>query len=277
MQAWIKSVGRAVTLAAVGAAVCAGPALADGTKKGSLKDAPVAPPPSDWTISYNFAVTTDYVFRGFSQSDQSPAIQGGVDVTYRIFYVGAWASTIELEPVGAFESNVEVDIYAGIKPVWGPITFDLGVIYYAYPGASSLPNADLDYVELKFGASGSPWRDATAGITVFYSPEYTGETGNVWTFEGTFAQALPKFRDIVPTISATLGYQLGDDAAYIAAVGNGDDNYLYWNAGISLAFSERFSVDFRYWDTNISSTGNFCEGASLQCDERFVATVKVTY
>lgn len=278
MQDWMKSVGRAVTLAAVGAVMCAGPALADGMrKKASIKDEPVAAPASDWAISYNFAVTTDYVFRGFSQSDQRPAVQGGLDVTYKLFYVGLWASSIDFSPPAAIDANVEVDIYAGIKPVWGPVTFDLGVIYYSYPGSNAFPNADLDYVELKFGASGSPWKDATLGVTVFYSPEYTGETGEVWTFEGTLAQALPKWRDIVPTISGTLGYQLGDSAAYRAAVGNGDDNYLYWNAGISFAFHERFSVDFRYWDTNISNAGNFCTGSTLQCDERFVATAKVTY
>lgn len=254
--------------------MCAGPALADGMRKSRIKDVPVEPPKSDWAISYNFAVTTDYVFRGFSQSAENPAVQAGVDVTYKMFYVGLWGSTIDL----GFEDNVEIDIYAGIKPVWGPVTFDLGVIYYAYPGSNPVaPVGDLDYFEVKVGASGSPWKDATAGVTVFYSPEYTGKTGEVWTFEGTLAQALPKWRDIVPTISGTLGYSLGDDANYILLVGNGDDNYLYWNAGINLAFHERFSIDFRYWDTNISNSAGFCTGPVAQCDERFVATAKVTY
>ena len=243
-----------------------------------MKDEPVAPPPSDWAISYNFAVTTDYVFRGFSQSDQRPAIQGGVDVTYRIFYVGAWASTIELEPVGAFDLTAEVDIYAGIKPVWGPITFDLGVIYYAYPGADPLPNADLNYVELKFGASGSPWRDATAGITVFYSPEYTGETGEVWTFEGTLRSNTAQVarhrshnqRHTRLSTWVTVTLISSPSATVMTTISTG------MRASASRS-SERFSIDFRYWDTNISSSGGFCEGSSLQCDERFVATAKVTY
>lgn len=266
MTGWTKTVGRAVALTVVGAAVCAGPALADGMRKSTIKDVPLAPPPSDWAISYNFAVTTDYVFRGFSQSAGDPAVQAGADVTYKMFYVGLWGSTIDF----GGDENVEVDIYAGLKPVWGPLTFDFGVIYYAYPGASS--GADLDFFELKGGVSGSPWKDATLGGLVFWTPEGTANTGEIWTFEGTFAQVLPKLRDITPTFSATLGYQMGDNAAYIAAV-NGDE-YFYWNAGVSLGFHERFAIDLRYWDTDVSG---ICNGPTFQCDERFVATAKVTY
>lgn len=93
----------------------------------------------------------------------------------------------------------------------------------------------------------------------------------------TKEQVLPKLRDITPTFSATLGWQTGDSAAYSAIVANGDDDYLYWNVGLTLGFGDRFSLDFRYWDTNISDTGGFCSGQILQCDERFVATAKVTY
>lgn len=227
--------------------------------------------PSDWAISYNFGVTTDYVFRGLSQSDQRPAVQAGADLTYRLFYVGIWGSTIDFDA----NENVEVDIYAGIKPVWGPLTFDFGVIYYAYPGSGS--NLDLDYYELKAGVSGSPWKDGTLGFTAFWTPEGTGNTGEIWTFEGTLAHVLPKWRDITPTISGTLGYQFGEDSNAIYTLTYGDDNYLYWNAGISLGFHERFSIDFRYWDTNVSGAGSCDTTSVFQCDERFVATAKVTY
>lgn len=267
MTGWTKSMGRGLALAAFGMAVSTGHALADGMY-GSAKDATVMPAPHDWAISYNFAVTSDYVFRGFSQSAEDPAVQAGVDVTYKLFYIGAWGSTIDF----GGDENVEIDFYGGIKPVWGPLTFDLGVIYYYYPGASS--GADLDFFELKAGVSGSPWRDATLGGLVFWTPEGTANTGEIWTFEAAFAQVLPKLRDITPTFSATLGYQIGDDddPEYLAAVN--DDSYLYWNAGVSLGFHERFAIDLRYWDTNVTG---ICSGPTFQCDERFVATAKVTY
>jgi uncharacterized protein (TIGR02001 family) len=284
MKSWIKTAAWTAGLVALGAAVLTAPAYADGMKKkyGSVKDEPAPPPAPDWTISYNFAVTSEYVFRGVSQSAENPTVQGGVDVTYKLFYAGIWASGLDFGH-DAFDRDIaktEIDYYAGIKPVLGPVTFDIGVIYYSYPGAHDLPNAELDFFEIKVGASGTIWKDGTLGLTVFYSPEYTGKTGDVWTIEGTFAQVLPKLRDIVPTFSATLGYSIGDTDAYKTFIANGDDSYLYWNAGVSFAFHDRFSIDLRYWDTNIDNNGlaaGFCTGRVLQCDERFVATAKVTY
>ena len=49
------------------------------------------------------------------------------------------------------------------------------------------------------------------------------------------------------------------------------------NSGLTLGFGDNFSLDFRYWDTNISNKGNFCGGNTFQCDERYVATAKVTF
>jgi uncharacterized protein (TIGR02001 family) len=260
------------------------PALADGLDKKSLKDAPAEEPKREWQLTYNFSATSEYVFRGFSQSAEKPAVQGGADLTYKWFYAGIWSSLIDFGKDGNFPTldvaHTEIDYYAGIKPVVGRFTFDLGVIYYTYPRARDggiFSNKELDYVELKLGVSAEAWKDATIGVTAFYSPEYTNKTGNVWTFEGTIAQNLPKFRDITPSISGTLGYQVGDTLRYQALVANGADDYLYWNVGLGLAFGDRFSLDFRYWDTNVSNSGGFCTGQVLQCDERFVASAKVTY
>jgi uncharacterized protein (TIGR02001 family) len=260
------------------------PALADGLDKKSLKDAPAEEPKREWQLTYNFSATSEYVFRGFSQSAEKPAVQGGADLTYKWFYAGIWSSLIDFGKDGNFPTldvaHTEIDYYAGIKPVVGRFTFDLGVIYYTYPRARDggiFANKELDYVELKLGVSAEAWKDATIGVTAFYSPEYTNKTGNVWTFEGTIAQNLPKFRDITPSISGTLGYQVGDTLRYQALVANGADDYLYWNVGLGLAFGDRFSLDFRYWDTNVSNSGGFCTGQVLQCDERFVASAKVTY
>jgi uncharacterized protein (TIGR02001 family) len=267
-------------LTALALVAVAGSALADGMAKakGSVKDAPVEAPKSDLQITGNFAATTDYVFRGISQSAENWTVQAGVDLTYKWFYAGMWGSGIDFgnDFLGRDIAHTEIDFYAGIKPVVGKFTFDLGVIYYTYPRARD-PLAELNYVELKAGVSVEAWKDATLSFTAFYSPEYTSETGEVLTLEGGFAQVLPKFGPVTPTFSALLGYQTGDTAAYRAIIANGSDDYFYWNAGVALGFGDRFSIDLRYWDTNISDAGNFCSGAILQCDERFVATAKVTY
>lgn len=234
------------------AAALVSPAFAGG----SLKDE-MTPAGRQLEWSVNFGATTDYVFRGISQSDEKPAVQGGVDFTYGIFYAGIWGSMIDFGD--DISAEAEVDFYAGIKPEWRGITFDLGVIYYTYPDAKD-GGGELNYVELKAGASTSPIQNLTVGGTVFYSPEYTGETGEVWTFEGSAGYELRKIGMLTPTVSALLGYETGDEI----------EEYFYWNAGLSLAV-DKLTLDFRYWDTDIDG------GCSGLCDERFVASAKLTF
>lgn len=214
--------------------------------------------------------TSDYVFRGISQTDNDPTIQGSVGLGYGMFYAGVWASGLDFD-AGLNDAEMEVDIYGGIKPTWGPLTFDFGVIYYAYPGENFIGVAgpDLDYLEFKAGVSGSPFANATLGATVFYSDDYFAETGQVWTVEGTAAYTLPTFGPFTPTISGLVGYQDSEDAAYVGF--NGFDNYVYWNAGLALTV-EKLTFDFRYWDTadaeNAVSSGLTC--INDYCGERFV-------
>jgi uncharacterized protein (TIGR02001 family) len=237
------------------------------------------------TVSPNVGFTTDYIFRGFSQTARKMTGQGGVDVSYGIFYAGVWASGLRFGQLddGRNWARLETDLYAGIKPVLGPVTFDLGFIYYAYPGSKSgtigggFPTEKLDYVEGKVGASVTPWKDGTAGATVFYSPEYTNGQGGVTTVEGSFSQVLPGFGPVVPTFSALIGYQRGSDDRFKALTTNGATSYTYWNAGVNFALWEKASIDFRYWDTNISNTGGFCTAQVFQCDGRFVTTFKVAF
>jgi uncharacterized protein (TIGR02001 family) len=260
-----------------------GPALADGyTAKAAAK-----PEERRCKLSANVDIATQYVFRGYSQTAEGPAIQGGFDVTCGIFYAGVWASNLDFQAgTGSFDVNgfpydasIEMDWYLGIKPVTGRITWDLGVIYYSYPNRQN-PGLDLNYFELKVGGSAEIWKDGTFGVTVFWSPDYQLESGSTWTVETSFAQVLPKVGMFTPTFSALIGYQKNEgDASYLFSYGNTDDNYLYWNAGLTLGFHEKWSLDFRYWDTNLEHNGPsaYCKGATFQCNERFVATLKFTY
>ena len=239
--------------------------------------------PPAFAYTFNLGVQSDYRFRGISQKTEDPAIQGGTDLSYGIAYFGLWSSLIDF---GNDINNhniapVELDIYGGIKPVLGPVTFDLGVIYYAYPGSKDtviggIPGSnETDYVELKAGASFNPIKELALGVIGYWSPEYTGETGSVVTVEGTASYTLPKVWIFDPVVSGRLGYQHGDDAAYKSLIANTDSSYMYWDAGITLTV-EKFSFDFRYVDTDISNAGSFCTGVVLQCDSTFMFTAKVT-
>jgi uncharacterized protein (TIGR02001 family) len=198
--------------------------------------------------------TSDYVFRGISQTDNDPTIQGSLGATYGMFYAGIWASGVDFGD----DAEIEADYYAGFKPTWGPVTFDFGVIYYDYPGYS----LDIDILELKAGVSGEIYKGLTASATLYYSPDYNDF--EYYVYEGTLAYALPTFHMFAPTISGTVGHYDWESS---------DAEYTYWNAGLALTV-EKITFDFRYWDTEFSSTG--CgeylakAGASNLCDERFV-------
>ncbi len=267
---------------AVGLALIAisGTAAADGYEV-------AAPAAADegrkFTYSFNIGVTSDYVFRGISQNDNDPTMQGGVDLAYGILYAGAWGSGINFQ-AGLNDADLEVDWYGGIKPTWnspfGTINLDFGVIYYSYPGANPgfVPGlGDPNYVELKAGYSWSALHPSlVTGTTVYWSPDYVFETGSVWTIETMAAWTLGKFGLLTPVINGVLGWQKGDsNDGYFVNVNGTDDEYYYWNAGLNLAV-ENVSFDFRYWDTNIGgdAAGLIC-GADAFCDERFVFAVKV--
>ena len=103
---------------------------------GALAAAATAPAlAQETTITGNVSLTTDYAFRGISQTDESPAIQGGFDAAFGSSgaYAGAWASNINF---GSGGSNMELDLYGGYKFAVGAVNFDVGVIGYLYPGAA---------------------------------------------------------------------------------------------------------------------------------------------
>ena len=190
-----SSVAALVGSAGVALLALAGPALAE----------------DKFAWSATLTGTSDYVFRGISQTDEDPTVQGSIGFTYGMFYAGAWGSGLDFND----DAELEVDYYAGIKPTWnhsplGDVTFDFGVIYYAYPGYSLGDIAE--YVEYKAGYSiaSSIIKGLTTGTTVFYSPEYGGEVGEVWTTESVASYSLPNVGIFTPTISGLLGWQSGD-------------------------------------------------------------------
>jgi len=256
-----------------------GAALADGYEyEGKAMAAPEEG--RKFTYSFGLAGTSDYVFRGISQTDNDPTIQGSIDIGYGMFYAGVWGSGL----APGFGANAEYDWYAGIKPSWntntflGKIDFDFGVIYYSYPGAADAA-AEFDYVELKAGYSSS-WLhpNLTTGTTVYWTPDNFGETGDVWTIETSASFEFHEIRGITPSISGLFGSVYGDFDEGYDVNGFGEDEYYYWNAGLALA-AGNITFDFRYWDTDIgtisSTTPAFCADRGL-CDERFVATVSVS-
>jgi uncharacterized protein (TIGR02001 family) len=159
------------------------------------------------------------------------------------------------------EGANETDFYVGINPVLGPVTFDLGVVYYTYfwdnPG-------DSNYVEFKIGAEFSPITNLTLKPVFWYAPDQENYP-DTYAIEGTASYELPAVGIFTPTISGLVGYTESDEAGFF---GN-SDAYTYWNAGIALGV-EKFTFDFRYWDTDLADPND------PSSDERFLFTASVT-
>ncbi len=127
--------------------------------------AQAAAPASDWSISGNAGLFSDYRFRGMTQTDYGPAFQGGFDVSHSSgFYVGNWNSNVEqLLYNGA---SLEMDFYGGYKGSVGAVGYDIGAIYYYYPksgagGATKIDNTEI-YVGGSFGPVSAKYYHATS-------------------------------------------------------------------------------------------------------------------
>jgi uncharacterized protein (TIGR02001 family) len=90
-------------------------------------------------LSFNVSATTDYRYRGISQTRLRPALQGGADYAFpNGFYVGTWGSTIQWIKDAGGDAQVEIDIYGGFKKeIAKDLTVDVGLLQYWYPSAKT--------------------------------------------------------------------------------------------------------------------------------------------
>ncbi len=125
-------------------------------------------------VTGNVTLATDYVFRGVTQTDHGPAIQGGFDVGHGQFYAGSWASNVEFGD----GTNLELDLYAGVTPSAAGFDFDLGGIFYAYPGSPD-GAGEQDFFEAFAGVSRSHG-DFGWDAKLSWSPDFYLESGSAW-------------------------------------------------------------------------------------------------
>lgn len=106
-------------------------------------------------VTTNLGATSDYRYRGISQTQNAPAIQGGVDYSHSSgFYAGNWNSSVS-SLVYTNGAGIETDLYAGYKKEIKGITFDVGSYNYFYPRAS-VNKTNYDTREVYVGAAKGP-------------------------------------------------------------------------------------------------------------------------
>lgn len=213
--------------------------MAGTASSASAQDAP--------EIAWNIGVASDYVFRGFSQTDEDPQIFGGVDVTAGSFYAGAWVSNVEFND----GTDAEFDIYGGYRSEVAGFAIDVGAVGYFY--VSQPTGADYDYAELKAAVSRAIG-PMTVGAAVYWSPDFFGVDD-----EATYVEANASFSPGPQwTVSGAVGRQALDVNA----------DYTTWNAGVTFAFTDNVAVEVRYHEADVSGPLS---------DDRVVAALKVAF
>lgn len=102
-------------------------------------------------LSANVGLTSNYLWRGVTQTDDATAISGGIDYDSGAgFYAGTWASNVDFGD----DASYELDLYLGYAGDMGDVSYDVGYIYYAYPDSAEVDgDNEYDFGEL-YGSLG---------------------------------------------------------------------------------------------------------------------------
>jgi uncharacterized protein (TIGR02001 family) len=217
-------------------------------------DAPASP----HTVAFNVGVTTDYIFRGISQSQHDPAISGGVDYSHANgLYAGTWLSTQKwVDNAGPYKdgSDLELDIYGGYKGTAGDIGYDIGFIHYAYDGdrgAATIGFVTPETSEVYLGLS---WKMLSLKYSHTVSKYFVG-----WGVPGGDDSKGSNYLELNAT------HDLGDGWGLLGHIGHQKvenfsfASYTDWKVGatkdvgfgvVTLAYSDTNAKDAAYgnWD-----------------------------
>ena len=199
-------------------------------------------------VGGSVAVTSDYVFRGISQTRNNPALQADLHVApVANWTVGAWASQVQLLPAS---HSLELDYYTQWRwPAGSQFSLTLSAVYYTFPGdPRSVP---YEYAEFSGDVT---WRDrftvsySTAPKVTLFSLGY----GRVFNRETRSLEVSARHR---------LPWRLDAHAGvgYFAAIGLPNSSYLYGSAGISRRFGA-WRAELSYYGAQGNSYRTYAPG-----------------
>jgi uncharacterized protein (TIGR02001 family) len=233
-----------------------------------------APEPSP--VTANVTIVNDYRYRGISQSNFQPAIQGGFDYAHESgFYIGNWNSSISwlsdsysaATTPASIGAPLEMDFYAGFKKelIAPGFATDIGVLQYYYPISGSLNSSANNIASNRNGT----FRQATGqnpNTTEAYVAQnftYGPVTGFVkfsyalTNLFGFYNSAGSYYPDLTAnydtgvwglTLNGHVGYQ------YVSnKVGNNDFSYMDYKLGVTKDFGGGLSANISYVGTDAKS------------------------
>ncbi|HEX7800735.1 MAG TPA: TorF family putative porin [Asticcacaulis sp.] len=203
------------------------------------------------SLTFNIAATSNYVWRGVTQTNNGAAVQGGADYSKGIFYAGTWLSNVDW----GTSTNTEADFYMGVTPKVGNYGFDFGVIYYTYPGHDDADKGSVG--ELKAAVNHTMGK-GTIGAAMYLPTE---------SLEDPYYEVNASYplTDKLTLSGAVGNYESG---AYSYTDGAGQlinaTGYTTENIGVTYALTQKLGLDLRW--TNAS-----------RLPSTFAATLKATF
>jgi uncharacterized protein (TIGR02001 family) len=198
-----------------------------------------SPTPS-FDVSFGALITSDYNYRGYTLSNHQPSVSSYFEATYDILFAGAYASSVSFPGV----PSLQMTYSAGVRPVFGPVTVEVGVGYYNYPGSHGI----IDYPEYYLRPSYVVSSKLTLGLNVYYAPDYIRSGAWENYISGTAKYAITDALSISGEIGRQL-YGTTNATPEIPAIALPD--YTYWNFGFSYKY-DFVTVDIRFHNNTLS-------------------------
>lgn len=209
-------------------------------------------PPSDITITGTAAVVSQYRFRGLSQSNNQPVVQGSMTISHSSgLYVSVWGSSASSNGFNDSPIDIggtEIDIYGGFAKDLGGVKVDVGVYGYIYPGSSKInfPIQSSNYVEV-YGSLAKTLGPVTAKVGVYYAPaqkvfnlNFSSPTRNNTYVYGELSSGIP---GTPISLHGHLGHTGGGFDYY--------KQYIDYTVGVSYTW-KALTLDASLVGTNIS-------------------------
>lgn len=222
-----------------------------------------------FSTSASVALSTDYMWRGVSQTDNEPAVSGSIDLGHASgLYTGLWASNVQFGGNNAAltDAHIEMNIYAGYASEIGDtgIGYDIGGLRYFYPGADGLDwnefYVGLSYSHFSFQVSHSGDAMATDESATHYLFGFNYDLPMGVHFHANYA-----IYDVDDVVDGLVDLD-GDSI---------DDTFEDFNLGVTKNIAG-FDFDLTYYNT-LSDAEDFVEagnmGSDALVDDRFVFTI----
>lgn len=204
-----------------------------------------------FSTSASVALSSDYMWRGASQTDSEPAISGSFDVGHASgLYAGIWASNVNYD-ILMDAAHIELNYYAGFASEIGNtgISYDVGMLRYAFPGTD-----DADWNEAYVGLGYGPF-----SLQVSHSGDALATSDSGTHYLLGFNHGLPMDIEFHANYAF---YDLDDDI--------NDDTLQDYNLGVTKNLVG-FDFDLTYYKT-LSDAEDFVGNNNLT-DSRFVFTI----